>query len=277
MTKKVIVVTLLLIFIFSKADAAEQVETERLVRQMTPPLAIIKDKIEKKDEWYVDAFYEASNIIQGNRTGHWNEITNRFGYIHQNIHSYIAVSQWERFDDKDYTANIGSYLTFPGQYVHMEVGFGWLVNYIYKIQSIAEYGHRLYENLFWQVGYNYRGYPAGDTHLIYPALLYYFGDSYLSASYGRSIIEGRNGANFGTFKGDFAITKFLHWSAGVAFGERLYDIFVLPSEKEPGYIIFTGLNINVYKGISARIGYSCGAEKPKFYKHSMDFSLSVKF
>lgn len=271
------VIVLLLIALPSTLYAAQQAETERLIRTITPPKAISEGKAVTKDQWYVDAFYEPSDILQGNRTGHWNELTYRYGYIHDNVHGYLSVSNLERFDDKDYTANFGTYISMKNSYVHTEIGFGWLVSYIYKLQAIAEYGHKLYKDLFWQLGYSYRGYPTNDTHLAYPGLIYYFGDSYMSADYGVSWIESRDTAHFGVVKGNFAITKFLQWSAGAAFGGRLYDIYSLDARQEFGYILFTGLNINVYKGINFRAGYSYGTEEPKFIKRSINFALSVKF
>ena len=258
--------------------AAEQAETERMLRRITPPLAITEERAKAKDEWYLDSYYEPSDIFQGSKTGHWNEITNLFGYVHQNIRGYFSVSELERFDNKDYTANFGAYYSFKDYYFHEEIGFGWLTDYMYRLQNIAEYGHRLVKDLFWQIGYSYRAYgKQGDTHLVYPSLIYYFGNSYMSAIYGASMIEGRGTGSFGTVKGDFEITKFLHGYAGVAFGEWLYDIFGLGPSKETGYILFAGVNVNVYKGINARFGYTYGTEEPKFIKRSLDFGLSVKF
>jgi len=270
------VATVLSMFV-SNVYAAEQAETERLIRRITPPIAAIEATREKKDEISVDSFYEESDILQGNRTGHWSELTNNFGYSHQNIHSYISISELERFDQKDYTANIGSYFNLKDSYLRLEAGFGWDVDYIYKFQSIAEYSHRLFKDVFWQAGYTYRAYGTDDTHLIYPGLIYYFGDSYMSADYGISFIESRDTAHLGIIKGSFAITKFLDILAGTAFGERLYDINELNARKEFGYILFTGLNVKIYKDISCRVGYSYSMEKPKFIKRSLNFGLGVKF
>jgi len=270
-------VTALCLFITINSYSAEQADVERLVRTITPPISITEEKIEKKDEWFVDAFYEPSDIIQGNSTGHWNEITTLFGYIHKNIHGYFSVSQLERFDKKDYTANFGNYFSFKDYFIHTEVGFGWLVDYIYKFQSIAEYGHRLYKDLFWQIGYTYRGYSLYDTHMVYPGLIYYLGNSYISGNFGATFMESHDTATFGVIKGNFVITDFLQWNMGIAVGERLYDIYNLEARQESGYIIFTGLNIRVYKGISFRVGYSYGTEEPKFIKRSVNFALSTKF
>lgn len=273
----IILAALSLLINFSTGHAAEQAETERLIRTKQPPLAILEDKEVKKDEMYFDGYLEQSDILQGSTTGHWTEITTRYGYIHRNIQGYLSISQLTRFDDKDFTVNLGSYLSFKDSYAHLEAGFGWLVDYIYRFQSIVEYGHRAHKNLFWQVGYSYRAYDPDDTHLVYPGLIYYFGDSYISADYGVSFIETRDTAHFGTVKGSFAITKFLRWGIGVAFGQRLYDIFALDAKEEFGYIGFTGLQFNIYKGINGRVGVSYGAEKPKFIKRSLDFALSAKF
>ncbi len=263
----------------SQLFAAEQGEAERLVRRITPPLSIIKEEAGKKDQWYFDSYYEPSLIIQGNRTGRWSELTNTFGYIHQNVNGYFNVSQLDRLGNNDYTANFGSYLTFKDAYAHIETGFGWDIDYIYNFQAIAEYGHKIIKNLFGQIGYNYRMYSiSGDVHNVYPGLTYYFGDHYISVNYGASWIESRDFAGFGTVKGSFAITDFLRLYGGVAVGERLYDILGKnPANKESGYILFIGTNINAYKSITCRFGYTYGMELPKFQKHGVNYALSVKF
>lgn len=256
---------------------AELADTERLIRRITPPTAIVTEKPPVKDEWYVDGYFEPSSVIQGTRTGYWSELTTLYGYIHQNTRGYLSVSQYERFDDKDYTVNFGSYLSFKHSYVHTEVGFGWMTNYMYRFTSINEYGHKMYKNLYWQIGYTYKDYFLYDTHLVYPGLIYYFGDHYISADWGIGYMEDHDTGQFGIIKGNFAITKFLQWNLGVAFGDRLYDIYGLKAHKETGYILFTGLNMTIYKGFSGRIGYIYGEESPKFVKRSLYYALSAKF
>ncbi|MFA4981640.1 MAG: YaiO family outer membrane beta-barrel protein [Candidatus Omnitrophota bacterium] len=274
-SKKFILVLLLAAFPLY-AHAREEAGTDQLIRRMTPPRAVVEDLVEAKDQWYVDCFFEPSEVLQGNRTGNWDELTTSIAYIHQNIRPYLSVSQLERFDNKDYTANIGSYLSFKDSYAHLEGGFGWDIDYIYKFISIAEYGHKLYENLHWQMGYTYRAYGTDDTHLVYPMLIYYFGDSYMSAQYGVSFMEGHDTANMGSVRGDFAITNFLRWSCGLAVGERLYDINGFDAHAERGFILFTGITWNLYKDINIKAGYSHGEEAPKFIKRGYYLSASVK-
>ena len=258
--------------------SAEEASVEKLVEKFTPSLAIKKDKTEAPDRWYFDGYFEPSNVLQGNRRGHWNEFYYTFGYIHKKIHGYMTVSQQERFDEKDYTAAWGAYLNLDkNQYVHLETGFGWDINFIYQLQNITEYAHRIYDNMFAQVGYTYRAYRGDDTHLLAPGLIYYFGDSYISANYGAGYMESHDTASLGVVKGDFAITDFLRWSLGAAFGSRLYDIYSLDARFEKGYILFTSLNIKIYKGMNFRIGYSYGTEEPKFVKRSISFAASCKF
>jgi hypothetical protein len=259
------------------SHAAEQADQERLIREITPPMGIVKEQPEKKDSYYFDVYYEPGDVLQGTRTGHWNELTNTFGYTHKNITSYLSVSQLERFDNKDYTANFGNYINFKDSYVHTEIGFGWLVNYIYEFISIFEYGHKLYRELYWQLGYTYKGYVLYDVHTVYPGLIYYFGDSYMSANWGIGFMESNDTGNFGIVKGNFAITKSLQWNCGVAFGERLYDIYSYDARLERGFILFTGFNYNLYKGINLKAGYAYGEEAPKFIKRSLYFGASVKF
>ncbi|MDD3905017.1 MAG: hypothetical protein PHS46_00625 [Candidatus Omnitrophica bacterium] len=258
--------------------AAEQADMERVLRKITPSPVIAEDIIAKKDSWYFDCFYEPSVIIQGNRTGRWSEITHTFGYTHKNIQGYFSISQLDRMGNDDYTANFGAYISLENSYIHFEPGFGWDVDYIYDFQNIIEYGHKLYKTLFWQMGYNYRSYrKSGNTHLAYPSLIYYFGDNYIGATCGVSYIEGRDNASFGNIRGNFKITESLSLYGGVAFGERLYDIFPRKSNKESGFILFGGATLNVYKGITARVGYTYGTEAPKFQKHGVHYGVMAKF
>lgn len=268
-----IIASFLLFSIISlqNVHAAEQAETARLVEQLRPP-----PKVTEKDRIYVENYYEPSQVLEGNQTGQWWENTTAFGYSHKNITGYGAISQFRRLGILDYTANFGSYINIDkDQYAHMEVGYGWDVDYIYKLQVITEYAHRLYKDLFCQLGYSYRGYPSGDSHILYPGLVYYLGDSWMSATFGTNWIEGRENAYFGTIKGNFVITDRVQFWTGVAFGQRLYDIFGIKNEN--GFIIFGGITINIYKGINLRIGGSYGDEEPKFIKRSLIFDTSVKF
>ena len=273
----IISITISAVLFSASNSTAAEVDTERLLRRMTPPLAIVKETT-TKDEMYFDAYYEPSDIVQGSRSGHWSENTITYGYNHDKVQGYGSVTRYERFSNRDFTANIGAYFNFPDSYIHSEVGVGWYTTYIYNLMVLNEYGHKLYKDVFWQIGYNFRKYNnSNDSHMIYPGLIYYFGDSYMSANYGATLIEGRGTGSFGNFRGDFAITEFLHLTSGVAVGQWLYDIYGLAPSKEFGYILSTGLTAKVYKGISARVGYSYSTEEPKFIKRSLMFGLSAKF
>src|SRR3989338_4907025 len=131
--KPIVTAIMLLEACFSSAYAAEQAETARLVQKMAPP-----QEEAARDKLSADAYYEQSNIMQGVRTGRWSEWTETIGYSHRNIQVYSAFSRFDRFDAKDYAANVGSYLNFGNSYAHLEAGFGWDVGYIYNFQSTSE-------------------------------------------------------------------------------------------------------------------------------------------
>ncbi len=256
--------------------AAQEAVGERIAER----LVVSPSQIERQEyvrHWFFSTFYEPSKVVQGSRPGRWLEVTNRIGYNFKKAHVYASVSQFQRFDQKDDTANFGIYFPLNGYFIHEEIGFGWDVDFMYKLQNVFEISHKLYKNLFWQLGYNYRGYPRNDNYTAYPGLIYYFGNNYIGLDYGASTIEGRGFAQFGVLKSDFEITKSLHWSLGAAVGERLYDIYGLEASKEYGYIIFTGFSFDVFEWMNFRIGYSYGTEKPDFIKRSANFNLTLKF
>lgn len=273
-----------IIFLFALAVIAPSVvyavgesPTEQMLKTGVPSLGIVEGKPEAKGEFSIDSYFEPNKVVQGSRPGRWREITNRIGYKYKNIQGYLTMSQWRRFDVDNETAHFGAYVSFPNSYVHAEAGWGWNVTYMYKFQSIVEYGHRIKNGLYWQVGYNFRNYAANDTYMLYPGLIYYFGDHYISVDYGATLTESRGIAQFGTVKGNFALTKRLSLLLGMAAGRRLYDIFELPAYKQFGYIIFSGFNFKVCPWATARLGYSYGTEKPDFIKRGINTSVSLKF
>jgi len=95
--------------------------------------------------------------------------------------------------------------------------------------------------------------------------------------YGTTLTESRGVAQFGTIKGNFALTERLYLLVGAAVGRRLYDIFELPADQQFGYIIFSGLSYNLSSWATVRAGYSYGTEKPDFIKRSINTSVTLKF
>lgn len=268
----------LLIFIVSDARASEHAETERFLRRkVAPPVATLDEIIKKKDEWYVEQYYEPSTIRSGSITGRWSEFIEKFGYIHNNIHAYMWFTQIEKAQNDDYLFNVGAYYNFKNSYVHHEIGFGGNDDFVYRFQNLVTLGVRMYKDLFWQAGYVYRDCTVRDTHIVYPGLVYRFGDNLINVTYAASYIEGRSTANQGLVRGDFAITEFMKLSGGVAFGERLFDAAGLDARQEQGYLIFGSVDTAFYKHLHVKIGYSYGREDPKFIKHSMNFALTLRF
>jgi len=256
---------------------AEQVAVERVAREPAIGRAIAGGEAPSENKWYAGTFFDYGDVVQGSRLGKWTEMTSWFGRTYKGIRGYVSFSKLERFEEKDYTGNLGAYVKLKDYYIHEEVGFGSDVDFIYKFQHIAEVSHKLYKNLSWQLGYTFRQYPVNNTHLIYPGLTYYFGDHYLSADYGISHIESRGTGQFGTAKMSFAINKHLRWTTGASVGQWLYDIYGLSTEKEYGYIGFTTFNVEIRPGVHLNTGFSYGEENPKFIKRSYTVSLSADF
>jgi len=267
----------LTLFFPFKYSFPDQIQSERLTKEAPLPRVVTKEAVPIEKRWYVGSFYDQGNTVQGQRTGVWAEVDGWLGYKFDKVNTYAAFSQLRRFHEKDYTANLGAYFNLDNYSIHEELGAGWDVDFIYKFQNILEVSHKLYKNLFWQVGYNYRNYSTNDTYLVYPGLTYYFGDNYLSTNYGISHIESRGTGQFGTIKGSFAINKRLRWQVGTSIGQWLYDIYGFSPQKEYGYIAFTMFNIELFRGINLGLGYSYGTEKPHFIKRSFDCSLSYNF
>ena len=228
---------------------------------------------------FFSSFYEYSAVKQGGRKGQWRLFTNTVGYSFANgFVPYLEVDSWDRFHNSDQLFNLGAYLKFKDfSYFHSEIGFGNDITYLPRFRFLQEYEHKLSGGLSWQAGFKYLHYPVNDVYLAYPGLIYYFGDSYLSAFYNAGFTESRGAASSALFKGNLALNKFIDFWFGGAVGERLYDIDLLKSSKQYGYIMFAGIDFKVYKDLRLRLGYSYGMEKPAFIARSIDYGLSIKF
>ena len=271
------VVALFLIFL-SIPEIYGAGETERYnLAQKTFLPKPISESPKEKNEFLIDSYYSISDVVEGSRRGHWSEFTNLAMVSQERFKIYASISEYDRLDLRDHSANLGLYLPRGDSLLRVESGFGWDVHYLYRYQNVIEYSHKISDGLYAQANYTYRHYAINDSHLVSPGLIYYFGDSYIMANYGASIIESRGVGHSGTVRGDFALTDRLHWVAGVTVGEWLYDIAGLDPGKEGGYSLLTGVKVDVYKGLNLRAGFSYDTEKPKFIKRNLDLELSFKF
>lgn len=270
--KRLLALILFFVSVPAAVLAQERPEVEAKLRQ--EPARYIQD-----GELFFSSFYEYSGVKQAGRKGQWRLFANTVGYAFANgFTPYLEVDSWDRFHNQDQLFNFGAYLKFRDfSSWHSEIGFGNDINYLPRFRLLEEYEHKLAGNLSWQAGFKYLHYPANHVYTVYPGLIYYFGDSYLSAFYNLSFTEGRGTAQSGLFKGSIALNKMLDFWFGGAVGQRLYDIDLLKASKQYGYFIFIGLDFKVTKNVKFRLGYSYGMEKPAFISRSVDYGVTIKF
>ena len=269
-------VVLAISFVPFDSIQASEPEAVSIITKITPSLKFIEEP-EKDWEIFSSNYYEYSDVSQNSRAGSWWENTNLLGFARKNIKGYFSVTELSRFGERDNTANFGAYLTMKNSYMHFETGFGWDIDYIYRLQQVIEYAHKMYKGLYWQAGYNYRAYSTGDTQLIYPGLIYYFGNSYIGANYGCSIIQHRGTGNMGSIKGNFTMNKYVDFWVGGAVGQWLYDINGLPASQEFGYLGLAGVTFHLNKNVAVKFGYSYGHENPDFIKRGVTAGVDFKF
>ena len=190
---------------------------------------------------------------------------------------YIEITHHERDRVSDITIAPGAYFVFKNSSLHVENGFGLDADYIYRYQATVEYEHRLIKTLNWKIGGRYLHYKEGDTILVYPGFIYYFGNHYVTANYGFSLTEGRSDAHWGSAKANIALTPELTTYLGAAIGQRLFDIYPIEAAKQGGFILFTGMEYRIFDHVKIRAGYSHSEEKPNFIKRSIDGGLTLTF
>jgi YaiO family outer membrane protein len=276
---KKIIFILLTVTVFSYARVfAEQTEIIKEVQKKEPP----RFREAGKEKIYAHSLYEYSWIKQGPRKGNWRIFSNRVAYLKDNLQVlYVDSTGYERFGVKDSTLEFGTYLKLQNGYLHGEFGFDCdHVDYMYKFKGLIELEQRVVNNWFVNLGTRYLHYTSdvsGDVYIFSPALVYYFGNNYVTAGYGISDTQYRDSAQFGTAKAGFALNERVNLWLGAAFGNRLFDIVPLKSNKQYGSIFFGGADIAVTKNITFRIGGSYSKERPSFIKRSIDFGAKVKF
>jgi len=234
---------------------------------------------EGKGRLFFNAFYEYGWVHQGFKKGNWQQSTGRLAYsIDDMLTPYFAFNTYERFTKKDYAIDVGYDLTFGKEaWGNAELSVGADVDYLYRYRINIDYGHRLYKNLYWEIDSKYFNYKGNDVGITSPTLYYYFGNHYVSASYGLSLTHTRGAAQWGIFKGNYALTDNMNLWGGMATGQRLYDIYEIDASKQYGYIFFTGFTYKLVKQLNFNVGYSYSKERPNFQKHGINFGLNLKY
>jgi YaiO family outer membrane protein len=250
------------------------------VQKKEPP-RFAEEKTEA-EKVYAHSLYEYSWIKQGPRKGSWRTFSNRVAYLKDNLQVlYLDSTGYARFGVRDYTLEAGSYLKLQNGYLHGEFGFDSdHIDYMYKAKGLVELEQRVVNNWFVNLDARYLHYTSdvsGDVYIFSPALIYYFGNNYLTVGYGISDTQYRDSAQFGKIKGSFALNDRVNLWLGAALGNRLFDINLLKSNKQYGSIFFGGADIAVTKNIAIRIGGSYSKERPSFIKRSIDFGAKIKF
>jgi YaiO family outer membrane protein len=258
--------------------SAQQTEIEKQIQKKEPSFT----EEEKKAVIYTHSLYEYSWIKEGSRKGNWRVFSNRVAYLKDNLQFvYLDSTAYDRLGVRDYSLDFGSYIKLRDGYIHGEAGFDpGPVHYIYKFKGLLEVEQRLVNNLFYNIDGRYLHHTednSGDVYVFSPALVYYFGNNYVSSGYGVSFTQHRDCAQFGTVQGNFALNERVHLWLGAALGERLFDIDILKSNKQFGSIFFGGTDINITRNITFRIGGSYSKERPSFIKRGVDFGLKMKF
>lgn len=255
-----------------QAHALEGTEAES--RLKGKPLTTLAEK-----QFLFSSYYEMSWIKLAGRKDYWRLFTNTLAYSFDNgLVPYLEIDAWDRLHDHDQLVSLGSYLKFKdSSFLHSEISFGNDITYVPRFRATQEYQRRFIQDIFWQFGYRYLNHPEDDVNIVYPGLVYYFKDHYLSLFYNASFTESRGTAQWGTIRGNFAVNDRLNLWLGTAAGERLYDIELLKASKQYGYILFLGTDFKLYKELKMRLGFSYSKENPDFIKRSLDYGLSFKF
>jgi YaiO family outer membrane protein len=257
--------------------SGEQLTVEREISKESP---ILKE-VPSGEKIYAHEYYEEAWVKQGSRKGSWRELSTRVAFLHDNIPlPYVDFTQYTRLGVKDYSIDMGGYVKLDKGFFHAGIGYGGFGgdrDYIYRFKFFCELERQIAKGFSVNLNSRYLHYPEGDVFIFIPGLVYYFGDSYLSAQYGVSATEKRDPAQFVIMRGNLKMARYLSAYFGGAVGERLYDIFPQRSSEQFGYTVFGGLDFMLSRNISLRIGGSYSEEGTDFIKRGVESRLAAKF
>lgn len=252
----------------------EQTEIEKSIQEIK-----IIPRAEGKKSAAFSYGHDLSWVKQGAEKGYWKENNARLTML--GIESMTPYCEWSRqvrLDRTDSVMGVGSYFKTAKGFFHFQTGFNvGSRKYLYRFKGLFEYERNLFKTVNANFNARYLRYIDNDVYLVSPGLIYYFGNNYLSAAYGSSLTEGRDAAHFGSLQGSFSLTE--RWSAlvGASVGERLYDILLLPSSKQYGYVTFLNVTFAASPAITFHTGFSYGKEQPSFIKRGVSFGVTIQF
>jgi YaiO family outer membrane protein len=220
--------------------------------------------------------YEYSPVEIGGRDLNWEEYTVRTMGTWEGHLPYLEYHLFERDRRRDHAAVFGSYFIFDGWNFQPEIGFGMDTDFLYKFRASAAFERSIKGPLQAKFREQYLHYEANDVLVTSPGLIYYFRDHYLTADYNVSITEGRGDAHYASVQVHTFFRQRLHAYAGIAAGQRLFDIVPLEASKQKGLILFSGFDYRFFKNVKAGFDYSFGTEdNPEFRKHGFGGRISI--
>jgi YaiO family outer membrane protein len=226
----------------------------------------------------LSADYDYGRVNINERHGLWRQWTNRLTWRNALIGPYIEINDYDRFQLKDRTAEIGSYFVLPNHdYIDADIGLGLKHQYIYNRQFRLEYAHLLKNYLFWESGYQYRVYETTRINLYTQGLTKYFGDSYVTARVNLAHTSSRGNAWSGLLKANIALPNATACWGGISYGARLFDIYELAADKQKGYLVSAGISWTLWQRLTLKLGASSGKEDPDFRLRSLLAGLEIKF
>src|SRR3989338_1118649 len=270
--KRFLFFILISFFFFSHLSFAGQLNPEKKLKEWGPFISRQQGNV------YAESEYEYGWVSIGPRKTNWKWLSNTVLYPVRGQLPYIQINYHQRDPVDDYTLDFGSYLNLKNSTLQIENGFGMNIDYIYKYHLTLNYEHPLYKHLRGNQGLRYLHYTAGDTYLMSPGFIYYFGNHDITASYNIVETEARRVAHSGTVRLRYSlVSDRLHVSCGAGLGQRLYDIYPLNPSKQSGFLLFAGLDMRVFQNLRGNVGYAYGEENPNFIKRSINAGFSFKF
>ena len=168
---------------------------------------------------------------------------------------FAAVEGYRRFGATDTTFIAAGWRQLRRWSFYAEGGVTPEADFYYRRSVEVEAYRRVGESVWVpHLGYRYWLFPGQHVHLVSPRLTRYGARSELHArlSFVRNTTHGTSSES-GFVRGHFDVRPRLRLGAGVAVGERIFDVTALPRDPSPGWVVFAEARVGLGDGNSVGV------------------------
>ena len=220
----------------------------------------------------------AAVTLGATRTAWWSGRAQLTYRREQTGGAFVAVEPLRRFDRTDTTFIAAGWRHAGGWSLYGEAGATPHADFHYRRSGEVEVFRRLSGPWVPHVSYRYFAFPGQNVSLIQPAVTRYGGRSEILARV--SLADNTTTGVHSTaafVRARYDVTPRVTVGAGVAAGERIFDVTALPRDPAPGWVAFAEARLAVGARDSVGIVARLAAEGSTFDQSAVGVTYRRRF